>query len=137
MAKAPLVAIVDDDVDIREALSDLLLVLGLRCRAFDRAEALLGEYQPGVFDCVIADIRMPGMGGLELLQRLQNFDVSAPVIIVTSDRDPATRSRALDGGACAFLTKPIADTVLLAHLEAALARADLRDDGKRQGPPDG
>jgi FixJ family two-component response regulator len=132
-----LVAIVDDDADIREALCDLLLVLGLRCRAFDRAEALLADYQPGVFDCVIADLRMPGIGGLELLQRLRGFDETAPVIIITSDRDPATRLRALGGGARAFLTKPIADNVLLAHLEAALARADFPEGGKPQGPPDG
>jgi FixJ family two-component response regulator len=132
-----LVAIVDDDADIREALSDLLLVLGLRCRAFDRAEALLTEYQPGVFDCVIADIRMPGMGGLELLQCLRGYGASAPVIIITSDRDPTTRSRALERGAHAFLTKPLADTALLAHLASALARDDLLDDRRPQRPSDG
>ena len=55
LVKAPLVAIVDDDDDMRDALSDLLLVLGLSSRTFDRAEALLAEYQPGVFDCIITD----------------------------------------------------------------------------------
>ena len=61
LVKAPLVAIVDDDDDVREALSELLLVVDLSCRTFDRAEALLAEYEPSVFDCVITDVRMPGI----------------------------------------------------------------------------
>ena len=121
MVKAPLVAIVDDDDDMRDALSDLLLVLGLSSRTFDRAEALLAEYQPGVFDCVITDLRMPGMGGLELLGRLQR---SAPVIVITSDTSPRTRSQALEDGAHAYLTKPVEDHVLLDHLRSALGVPD-------------
>ena len=121
LVKAPLVAIVDDDDDMREALSDLLLVLGLSCRTFDRAEALLVEYEPGIFDCIITDVRMPGMSGLDLLRRLRSVDAPVPVIIITSDTDPKTRSQALEGGAHAYLTKPIEDHVLLGHLRSALA----------------
>ena len=121
MVKAPLVAIVDDDDDMRDALSDLLLVLGLSSRTFDRAEALLAEYQPGVFDCIITDLRMPGIGGLELLRRLQR---SVPVIVITSDTSPRTRSQALEDGAHAYLTKPVEDHVLLGHLRSALGVPD-------------
>ena len=121
MVKAPLVAIVDDDDDMRDALSDLLLVLGLSSRTFDRAEALLAEYRPGLFDCIITDLRMPGIGGLELLRRLQR---SVPVIVITSDTSPRTRSQALEDGAHAYLTKPVEDHVLLGHLRSALGLPD-------------
>jgi two-component system response regulator FixJ len=121
LSKAPLVAVVDDDDDMREALADLLLVLGLPCRMFDRAEALLMAYEPGLFDCVITDVRMPGVSGLDLLRRLRAVEAPVPVIIVTSDTDPRTRTQALEGGAHAFLTKPLEDQVLLGHLRSALA----------------
>jgi two-component system, LuxR family, response regulator FixJ len=119
-----LVAIVDDDDGMREALSDLLLVLGLSCRTFDRAETLLAEYEPGIFDCIITDVRMPGISGLDLLRRLRSFGEPVPVIVITSDTDPKTRSQALEGGAHAYLTKPIEDHVLLGHLKSALGAPD-------------
>jgi two-component system response regulator FixJ len=121
LSKAPLVAIVDDDDDMREALSDLLLVMGLSCRIFDRAEALLMAYEPGLFDCVITDVRMPGINGLDLLRRLRGIEPPVPVIIVTSDTDPRTRTLALESGAHGFLTKPLEDQALLRHLRSALA----------------
>lgn len=124
LVKAPLVAIVDDDDDMREALSDLLLVMDLSCRTFDRAETFLVEYESGTFDCIITDVRMPGTSGLELLRRLRSFDRSVPVIVITSDTDPKTRSQALEGGAHAYLTKPIEDNVLLGHLKSALGMPD-------------
>ena len=129
LVRAPLVAIVDDDEDVRDALSDLLLVLDVACRTFDRAETLLAEYQPGAFDCVITDVRMPGITGLDLLRRLRGLDTPVPVIIVTSDTDPKTRSQALEGGAHAFLTKPLEHNALLRHLRSALARDDLSKGG--------
>ena len=64
LSKAPIVAIVDDDEAVREALSDLLLVLDLSCRTLDRAEAFMAEYVPGKLDCLITDISMPGYSGL-------------------------------------------------------------------------
>ena len=122
LVKAPLVAIVDDDDDMRDALSDLLLVLGLSVRAFDRADALLAAYETDAFDCVITDLRMPGIDGLDLLTRLQALDASVRVIVVTSDTDPRTRARAIDAGAHVLLTKPLEDRVLIAHLASVLGR---------------
>jgi two-component system, LuxR family, response regulator FixJ len=137
VCKVPLVAIVDDDVGICEALSELLLVLGLACRTFAQAEALLEAHQPGVFDCIITDVRMPGMSGLELLQRLRSLDASVPVIMITSDTDPLTRSRAVEAGVHAYLAKPVADHVLIRHLESALDRDVLLGDGNmRKGSSD-
>src|SRR5262245_23726783 len=94
LVKAPLVAVVDDDDDVREALSDLLLVLGLLCCTFDRAEALLAAYEPGLFDCIITDVRMPGISGLDLLRRLRSLDQPVPVIVITSDTNPRTCAQA-------------------------------------------
>ena len=122
LPKAPLIAIVDDDDDVREALSDLLLVMGLPSCPYDRAEALLEEYRPGVFACIITDVRMSGMSGLELLHRLRRIDSAVPVIVITSDTSAKTRMQALEGGAHAFMTKPVQDSVLLDHVRSALGR---------------
>ncbi|MET0745596.1 MAG: response regulator, partial [Microvirga sp.] len=92
---------------MREALCELLVVLGLRCRSFGRAEALLAEIEPGLFDCVITDVKMPGMSGLDLLRRLRALDPALPVLVITSGLDPQTRIRALEDGALAYLTKPV------------------------------
>lgn len=129
MFDPPIIAVVDDDEAMREALSDLLEVAGLRCRVFDRAEAFLAAYAPGAFDGLITDVRMPGIGGLDLLRRLKALESAMPVILVTSHADPMIRSRALDAGAQAFLTKPLSDDVLLQHIKSALE--------KGQGPSDG
>ncbi|MCG2626558.1 response regulator [Bradyrhizobium sp. WYCCWR 13023] len=134
--KAPIVAVIDDDEAVREALSDLLLVLGLACRTFDRAEAFMAEYQPDRFDCLITDVSMPGRSGLELQERLRELGSSMPVIVISADTNAATRARALSGGALACLTKPVNDDVLLRHLESALNRASGVRDDRRDAPSD-
>ena len=120
MAIPPVIAIVDDDAEMRDALCDLLLVEGLAGRAFESAEAFLAAYQPRAFASVVTDIRMPGMTGLELLARLKRSDPELPVIVVSAATDPQARQRAMDGGARAFLVKPIRDADLLSHLAAIL-----------------
>jgi FixJ family two-component response regulator len=126
---------VDDEEAIRDALSDLLLVMGYPCQAFDRAETFLAAYAPGLFDCLMTDIRMPGMSGLELLQRLKAAGSTMPVIVVTSITDPLIRSRALESGAHAYLTKPVAEDVLLQSLKTALPDRDILNDAD-EGPAD-
>jgi FixJ family two-component response regulator len=115
------IAVVDDDEAVRQALSELLQVLSMACRTFERAEAFLAVYRPGEFDCLITDLRMPGMGGLELQRKLRALGSQMPVIIVTSASDPLSRSRAMEEGAFACLTKPVGGDVLLHYLTAALA----------------
>jgi FixJ family two-component response regulator len=111
---------VDDDEAVRESLSELLQVTGFGCRCFDSAEAFLADTSGADFDCIITDVRMPGIGGIELQERLRARGARTPVIFITSVLDRATRARALEAGAHAYLAKPIADDRLLAHLGAAL-----------------
>ena len=133
MFESPVIAVVEDDEAMREALSDLLQVLGLPCRTFDRAEAFLAAHEVSTFGCLISDVRLPGISGLDLLQRLRDLGSTMPVIITTSYTDPNIRSRALEGGAHAYLTKPLADEVLLRHLNSALhmppGEASEQEDG--------
>jgi len=98
----------------------------------------MAEYVPGRFDCLITDVSMPGHSGLDLLQRLLSLGSSMPVIIVTADTNPTTRSRAMRGGAHAYLTKPVSSEALLRHLQSALRHAGSTPDGDGQEtPPDG
>ncbi|WFU78220.1 response regulator [Bradyrhizobium sp. CIAT3101] len=133
--KAPLVAVVDDDEAVREALSELLLVLGLACQTFDRVDAFMAEYVPDRFDCLITDVSMPGRSGLELQERLRELGSPMPVIIITADTSPSTRGRALSAGAFACLTKPVNDDVLFHHLQSALNRAGSSCEDERQDTP--
>jgi FixJ family two-component response regulator len=114
------IAIVDDDREMREALCDLLLVEGLACHAFESAEAFFAAYAPGAFASVVTDVRMPGVTGLELLARIKRSEPALPVIVVTSSGDLQTRQEALEGGARALLVKPIHNAELLSHLAAIL-----------------
>lgn len=118
MSISPLVAVVDDDAAVREALSDLLHVLGLACRSFHQAEAFLDAHAPGLFSGLITDLRMPGIGGLELLRRMKTLAPSMPVIVITSITDPALHQAAKAHGALASLTKPIVSEDLIRHLKA-------------------
>jgi len=132
----PAIAIVDDDEAVREALWDLLQVEGYSGRTFDSATAFLAAYVPGTFDCLITDVRMPGIDGLEMQQRLRALGSDIPVIIVSSLTDEVTRSQALKGGAIGCLAKPVADEVLLDLLRAALrGEPDWDDSGVGEQPP--
>jgi two-component system, LuxR family, response regulator FixJ len=123
---------------VREAVSDLLLVLDLACRTFDRAEAFMAEYVAGRFDCLITDVSMPGRSGLDLLQWLRDLGSTMPVIVLTADTSPTTRSRALRTGAHAYLTKPFSSEALNGHLQSALRRGGSPADGDgREMPFDG
>jgi two-component system response regulator FixJ len=134
----PVIAVVEDDEAMREAFCDFLQVLGLSCRAFDRAESFLAAYAPEAFGCLITDVRLPGISGLELLQRLDGLGSVMPVIVVTSCTDPALRSRAVASGAHAYLTKPLADDALLERLKSALRHRELPVEGdEKDGAIDG
>lgn len=134
-SRTPLVAVVDDDEAMREALSDLLLVLEVDCRTFDRAEAFMAEFEPDRFDCLITDVSMPGRSGLELQERLRELGSSMPVIFITADTSPATRARARRGGAYACLTKPVNDEVLFHLLQNAMNYAGRSRRNDRWDPP--
>ncbi|HEV2600607.1 response regulator transcription factor [Sphingopyxis sp.] len=114
----------DDDESIREALCDLLMVAGLACCTFDGAPAFLADQGARGVDCLITDVRMPGMSGLDLLERVRAGGSNLPVIVLTSVLDQSARARALELGAQAWLTKPVADDALLDQLKAAIGSED-------------
>ncbi len=118
--KAKLVAIVDDDELMRGALQGLLKAVGLPSQAFASAEEFLKSGQQQQTACLIADIRMPGMSGLELQAKLNAEHRCIPTIFITAHGDAKMRMQALRAGATEFLTKPFDDEVLLENVRAAL-----------------
>src|SRR3979490_986944 len=118
--KTNLVAIVDDDDLMRGALQGLLKAVGLPARAFASAEEFLSSGQYRETACLIADIRMPGMSGLELQAKLNAEHCRIPTIFITAHGDTRIRMQALRAGAVELLAKPFDDGVLLDHVRAAL-----------------
>ena len=117
-----LVAIVDDDDSVRITLQELLRSAGFASRGFDSAEAFLGSGHQQETACLITDIRMPGMSGLELQARLNAERCKIPTIFITAHGDEDMRFQALRAGAVEFLPKPFDDEVLIESVRAALAR---------------
>ncbi|MBP2300689.1 response regulator transcription factor [Azospirillum picis] len=117
---APLIAIVDDDQAIREALDDLLQSAGFRCLPFASAEDFLAHADLGGIACIVLDVQMPGLSGLDLLDCLNLAGGHPPIVFMTSYADEATRSRALAAGARAVLGKPVDGYILLDSLAASL-----------------
>lgn len=120
--KRNLVAIVDDDDLMRGALQGMLKSVGLRSQAFASAEEFLTSGQESQTACLIADVRMPGMSGLELQAELNDEQRRIPTIFITAHGDEKMRMRALRAGAVEFLAKPFDDEALLASVRAALER---------------
>jgi FixJ family two-component response regulator len=118
--KTQLVAIVDDDDLMRSALEGLLKAVGLPARAFASAEEFLKSGQQHQTACLIADIRMPGMSGLELQATLNAERCRIPTIFITAHGDARMRMQALRAGAVEFLAKPFDNEVLLESVRAAL-----------------
>ncbi|MEP6545835.1 MAG: response regulator [Gammaproteobacteria bacterium] len=112
--------IVDDDVAMRDSLSLLLGLKGFRTQIFAKAENLLAAYTPKWFGCMLVDVRMPGMSGLELHAELTRRGSDVPVVIMTAYSDVATARSALKAGAADFLEKPIDDDVLIDVLQSAI-----------------
>ena len=122
MASEPKVFVVDDDAAVRESLTMLLKLARYNVTAFDSAVRFLAEARPAAGDCLIADIRMPEMDGLELQQELLQRGSSLPFIIVTGHGDVPLAVQAMKAGAVDFLEKPFAREVLLAAVRRALDR---------------
>lgn len=118
--KTKIVAIVDDDASVRRALQSLMREVGLPSRAFASAEEFLNSGQQHETACLITDIRMPGMSGLDLQARLNSERCRIPTIFITAHGDINMRMQAMRAGAVEFLAKPFNDDVLLEHVRAAL-----------------
>ena len=115
-----LVSVVDDDESVRESLPDLLKELGFDARAFSSAEAFLSSDCLDKTRCLILDVMMPGMTGLDLQQELTRRGQEIPVIFITAQKDETLRARAFKQGAVKFLNKPFSDTALFDALNVAL-----------------
>jgi FixJ family two-component response regulator len=117
-----LVSIVDDDASMRDAMSFVLQSAGLRTLSFDSAHAFLRDAALTASACVVLDIRMPGINGLDLFRRLTGLPGAPPVILVSAHIDDALEVTALRAGAVACIRKPFTDEVLLQAVHAALRR---------------
>jgi FixJ family two-component response regulator len=118
-----LIAIVDDDESLQRALQDLIESVGLSTLCFGSAEQFLESEARHKAACLIVDIRMPGMSGLELQANLKAEGCRIPIIFITAHGDSEMRTLAMDDGAVEFLTKPLNDAVLLKVVHAALERS--------------
>jgi FixJ family two-component response regulator len=121
VAKGARISIVDDDQAMREAVNTLIGSMGLAVEQFSSAEDFLDSDRSQVVDCLILDIRMPGLSGLELQRRLIADNRSVPIVFVTAHYSEAERTRAIKAGAVDFLTKPFTEQELLNAIVASLA----------------
>ena len=120
MPRTAVIAIVDDDHSIREALTSLVRSLGYIAVAFECAEDLLKFRRRRSVSCLIADVQMPGMTGLELHNRLVASGKPIPTILITAFPDERSRERALQAGVIGYLTKPFSEDDLLACIRSSL-----------------
>ena len=127
----PTVFVVDDDQAIRHAMELLLRSVGLPYRIFDSGDAFLEQYSSGNAGCLVLDIRMPGMGGLELQRKLADMGSTLPIIFVTGHGDVPMAVQAMQEGAIDFIQKPFRDQELLDRVHDALKTDELRR-GERQ-----
>ncbi len=119
---APLIYVVDDDASVREALSSLIRSVGLRVEAFASAQEFLAHPQADAPSCLVLDVQLPGLSGLDLQQELAKADIQIPIVFLTGHGDIPTSVRAIKAGALEFLTKPFNDEDLLDAIQQGIAR---------------
>lgn len=126
MTHIPTIGLVDDEPGMLRALRRLLVGEGFHVRTFGSAEDFLQQFATSALDCVVLDVSMPGLGGLDVQDRLNQTDTVLPVIFLTGQGDIPTSVRAIQAGAVNFLTKPVKLAELLAALRVALTEGALR-----------
>ena len=120
--KDPVVYVVDDDPGVREALNSLIRSVGFRVQTFASAQDFLQSKPSTAPSCLILDVRLPGLSGLDLQRELRQADIHIPVIFVTGHADIPMSVRAMKAGAVEFLTKPVRDQDLLDAIQQAIER---------------
>jgi FixJ family two-component response regulator len=128
----PVVVIIDDDPDIRNALQDLLETVDLQAALFATASEFLASRRPQGPCCIVVDVRLPGLSGLEFQQELARENTAIPVIFITGHGDIPMSVRAMKAGAVEFLTKPLRDQDLLDAIQAGLRRDRARLEDERK-----
>ncbi|HSY36579.1 MAG TPA: response regulator [Acidobacteriaceae bacterium] len=129
---SPTVFVIDDDVNVRAAIEGLLKAVGLRTASFETAEDFLSNKEPEGPSCLVLDVSLPGVGGLELQRKLADAGVRIPIIFITGHGDIPMTVKAIKSGAVEFLTKPFDDENLLNAIQLAFDRdrATRRDQGE-------
>lgn len=122
MVAVPLISVVDDDESVREALPDLLREFGFAVEAFSSGDAFLASDAVGRTDCLVLDVKMPGMSGLDLQRALAHRQQTIPIVFITAHGDETLRPRLIAGGAKECLLKPFSETALLEAVNVALGR---------------
>jgi RNA polymerase sigma factor (sigma-70 family) len=122
----PTVLVVEDDDAVRTSLLVLLRLKGLRAEGFASAEELLSAWRPGWTGCLVVDLRMPGLSGLELLARLRELGCELPAIVITAHGDVANTRSSFRAGAVDFFEKPVDNDALLAAIREAMDRSAAR-----------
>ena len=125
MPQVPLISIIDDDASVRVATNRLVRSLGYVAHTFASADGFLQSPHMNETACVIADVQMPGMSGIELQSHLIAQGRSVPMIFITAFPEESIRSRALKAGAVCFLSKPFDGTILIECIDIALKRHDV------------
>jgi len=120
LSQAPVVSIIDDDASVRAATSRLVRSLGYVAYTFSSAEEFLKSPQIDTTSCVIADVQMPHMNGLQLQDLLRSQDRHLPIIFITAFPEESIRARALHAGAVCFLSKPVDGPTLIEHIHGAV-----------------
>jgi FixJ family two-component response regulator len=121
--KTGIIAIVDDDAPLREALGSVMKAAGFLTDTFATAEEFLHSASQRDTICLILDVRLPGMSGIELQRRLADANSQVPIIFVTAHGDASLRTLAMKAGAAGFLNKPVRSDTLLREIHAALSKA--------------
>ena len=130
MQREPIIYVIDDDDAVRNSMEFLLKTAGIKVRGFESAKAFLDVLPDVNSGCIITDVRMPGITGIELLRRVKEFNADLPVIVITGHGDITLAVEAMKIGAVDFLEKPFDDDLLLAAVRAALNRD--ADSAKRK-----
>lgn len=125
------VFLIDDDASVRDSLGLVLSLKGMRTQLFAAAEPFLDTYQSDWCGCVLTDLQMPGMSGLDLQEALRNRGISLPVVVLTAHGDVATTRLAMKNGAVDFLEKPVDNEILIDVLQNAIREDTSRHDAHR------
>jgi FixJ family two-component response regulator len=132
MPHAPVVFVVDDDPSVRSSLTFLLSTVGLHSEPFDSADSFLHRTLPDVPSCLVLDVRLPGLSGLDFQRELSARNIHLPIIFLTGHGDIPMSVRAIKAGAIEFLTKPCRDQDLLDAIRVALDRDRARREQEKE-----
>lgn len=135
MPEDSVVFIIDDDAAVRDSLSWLVESVGLHVKSFANADEFLEAYDPSLLGCIVLDVRMPGLSGLDLQEELIRRASDLPVLIITGYGEVQGAVRALKAGAADYLQKPVSDQTLLDRIQDCL-RANIRERKKRADQED-